>query len=160
MICGLIRVPRARPRRTPPYTFRRSLVLRRRAEPRAPAPPRVNNGSMLFDRPASLPVATMRSKSKRAALASHLRGIRITSWRWARPRLVPATVAIVGMLAVLGSAEYLTRLARHTPEQPAVVQHEPQLASMPMTVDAPLVGTVMQLPVNGAPLRIRLVPYR
>jgi len=32
-----------------------------------------------------------------------------------QPRLVPLMVALVGMLAVLGAAEYLTHLARYTP---------------------------------------------
>ncbi len=113
---------------------------------------------MLFDRPVRLPIAKMRSPSRIAAFVSHARGARSTTWRWTRPRLIPAVVAIAGMLAVLGSAEYLTRLARHTPEQPALVQPaEPQLAALPLTADAPLVGTVV--PANGG-FQIRLVPYR
>ncbi len=85
---------------------------------------------MLFDRPVSLPTATVHSSSHLTTFANHLRGTRDRSWRWMQPRLVPLMVALVGMLAVLGSAEYLTHLARHTPvaevqpvtiEQPAIL---------------------------------------
>lgn len=100
--------------RTQAYTSRRP---RRAVARSAPAAPRVNNGVMLFDHPASLPIATMRSSSRVDRLISELRAAR----RWVRPRLVPAAVAIVGMLAVLGSAEYLTHLARYTPEPPTAI---------------------------------------
>jgi len=65
---------------------------------------------MLFDRPAALPVARALGASS-ATLASQARG----GWLWLRPRTVPIIVALAGMLAVLGSAEYLSRLARQTP---------------------------------------------
>lgn len=168
-------------RRTPTYTIRRSVVSRRRAAAmwRAPAPPRVNNQGMLsiFNRPASLPIATMRSASRTETFVSRVRGARSTGWCWVRPRLVPATVAIIGMLAVLGSAEYLTQLARYTPEQ-AVAISEPQIASLPapppiedglsiatsewLLLDGKPtpIGRVLQLPSSGAPVQIRLVPHR
>jgi hypothetical protein len=134
----------------------------------------------IFNRPANLPVATMRSASRTATFACHVRAARSTGWRWVRPRLVPATVAILGMLAVLGSAEYLTQLARYTPDQPASVI-EPQIASLPapapvdrdhvLVIDHQMpmllivdgtpmpIGSVLRLPSSGAPVQLRLVPH-
>ena len=95
---------------------------------------------MLFDRPASLPTATVHSPSHLASFANQLRGTRARSWRWMQPRLVPLMVALVGMLAVLGSAEYLTHLARYTPvaEVHPVIQQpgqrdDPALVRMPLS---------------------------
>jgi hypothetical protein len=130
---------------------------------------------MLFDRPASLPIATMRSSSRVATFRSRLRGARSNGWRWVRPRLVPATVAIVGMLAVLGSAEYLTHLARYTPEQPTVVveQQVARVDNAPspgvllieqgppgamILLDGNPIGRMIQLPAN--PVQLELVPDR
>ncbi len=124
---------------------------------------------MLFDRPASLPIATVRSSSHLVTFKNQLRGTRDRSWRWMRPRLVPLMVAIVGMLAVLGSAEYLTHLARHTPNTP-IATIEPVIAARPIaarpiaarpidqsaiSVDGKpsALGSVMQLP-GRAPVRV------
>lgn len=139
----------ARPRRrTLTYTARWQRPRVRRPPPRAPLAERVNNGDMLFDRPASLPIATIRSTSTRAAFASQLRGLRTRSWRWARPRLVPLMVAVVGMLAVLGAAEYLTHLARYTPAPPVAVIEAPAPAGA-----AQAVGRVLQ-PASAPQLRV------
>ena len=111
---------RTKARRTPTYT---PAWQRRRVRParsRAPLDEQVNTEPMLFDRPASLPTATIHS----ASFASQLRGQRARAVRWVRPRLVPLSVAIVGMLAVLGAAEYLTHLARYTP--PSITSTAPQ----------------------------------
>lgn len=150
---GIVSFHPTRPRRTPTYTLRPARRSSRTGTPklrrRAPVAERVNTQAMLFDRPASLPTATIRSTSARAAFASHVRGIRTTGWRWARPRLVPALVAIVGMLAVLGAAEYLTHLARYTPEPP--------VAAIAAPIDshaAPSVGRVMSLPGNAQQVRV------
>jgi hypothetical protein len=91
---------------------------------------------MLFDaRPASLPTATIHSTTASEAFASRVRGLRTSGWRWARPRLVPLTVAIVGMLAVLGAAEYLTHLARYTPPSvTAPAAHDPAAAQIRVVV--------------------------
>jgi len=95
---------------------------------------------MLFDSPAArLPVATIRSHSPVARWASLVRGSRAAGWRWLRPRLVPVLVAVTGMFAVLGSAEYLTRLARRTPTQ----------ATMPATYDPPREVAVVQPASEG-----------
>jgi hypothetical protein len=84
---------------------------------------------VLFDHPAPLPVAKVHARSV-ATLASRLRGARDDGWRWLRPRAVPAVVAIVGMLAVLGATNYLTQLATHTP-----VQSVPAQAAVPPPVE-------------------------
>jgi hypothetical protein len=76
---------------------------------------------MLFDRPAPLPVATARSRSHVATFASRARG----GWLWLRPRTVPLIVALAGMFAVLGAAEYLSRLARYTPQTTQVTVADP-----------------------------------
>ncbi len=115
---------------------------------------------MLFDRPASLPIATVRAASPRAALMSYLRGIRNTTWRWTRPRVVPMMVAIVGMLAVLGSAEYLTHLARYTPQPPVVMIEPASFDQTPILIDgkpAP-VGRMMQLPASSARVIVLSAP--
>jgi len=129
---------------------------------------------MLFDRQAALPVATIRSRSPFARLASRARGSRAAGWSWLRPRLVPVLVALTGMFAVLGSAEYLTRLARRTPAdvepsadpgrvaalhldtdpQPGVLTIEPLQGAI-ITIDGNPVGRVLQLP--SQPLQIHLV---
>jgi len=96
---------------------------------------------MLFDRPASLPTATLRASSPIAALTSRVRG----GWRWTRPRLVPLLVAGAGMLAVLGAAEYLTHLARYTPEAPFAA-----IVAAPVASDS---APVVQ-PLPSAPLRV------
>jgi hypothetical protein len=71
---------------------------------------------MLFDRPAELPVATLRSRSW-SAVGARLHGSVVARWRWFRPRTLPVVVALAGMVALLESANYLSNLARHTPER-------------------------------------------
>ncbi len=120
-----------------------------------------------------------------ATVASRLRGARSASWQWFKPRTVPVIVALTGMLAVLGSAEYLTRLARRTPQQAVMemeMEMEPariatlQAAALDpppgvLTIDQgppsafvildrnPLpLGRIIQLPSSGYPIRIQLVP--
>jgi hypothetical protein len=71
---------------------------------------------MLFDaHPAELPVAELRSKTWAASLRSRLRGKLLARWQWMRPRLLPLAVATAGAFALLGAADYLTRLARELP---------------------------------------------
>jgi hypothetical protein len=69
---------------------------------------------MLFDGPADLPTATLRSRANAArhrVIAADLAGWLATRWRWLRPRTVPLLVAFIGMLAVLGATKYLTAYA-------------------------------------------------
>ena len=110
---------------------------------------------MLFDRPASLPIATVRSSSHMVTFKNQLRSTRDRSWRWMRPRVVPLMVAIVGMLAVLGSAEYLTHLARHTPQAPVALIEPVAVEQSPVPIDGKrsALGSVMQLPGRG-PVRV------
>ncbi len=66
---------------------------------------------MLFDGPADLPTATLRSRASEArhrVIAADLHGWLAHRWRWVRPRTVPLLVAFVGMLAVLGATKYLS----------------------------------------------------
>ncbi len=117
------RIMYPRPRRTPTYTRSRGrrpigrLGSRIVSVPASRARPTSagNTRGMFLDRPASLPTATARARSPIVQLASRLRGTRAAGWRWLRPRMVPVAVALTGMFLVLGSAEYLTRLARRTP---------------------------------------------
>lgn len=190
MIGGLVRFSQARPRRTLTYTPRWRTVRRIPRAVRASLPPlaafadAMNNEGMLFDRRAALPVATIiieqgRSRSWLATAASWSRGIQARAWQFLKPRLVPLAVALTGMFAVLGSAEYLTRLARHTPEQSTPVVQPEQLATLrPDTMVAPestdvsnqgvtVISTdgdlsplgLMQLQ-SGEAMPIRLVPSR
>ncbi|HEU0032234.1 MAG TPA: hypothetical protein VFQ53_16480 [Kofleriaceae bacterium] len=73
---------------------------------------------MLFDTHRSeLPVATVRSRQWSIAIAGDLQRWLIARWRWLHPRVVPVVVALAGMVALLGAADYLTALARETPER-------------------------------------------
>lgn len=66
---------------------------------------------MLFDGPADLPTATLRSRASEArhrVIAADLHGWLAHRWCWVRPRTVPLIVAFVGMLAVLGATKYLS----------------------------------------------------
>jgi hypothetical protein len=79
---------------------------------------------MLFDGPADLPTATLRSRAKAArhrVIAADLSSWLATRWRWLRPRTVPLLVAFVGMLAVLGATKYLTAYAGGDQKVPAAV---------------------------------------
>jgi hypothetical protein len=69
-----------------------------------------NTELMLFDGPADLPTATLRSRASEArhrVLAADLHGWLASRWRWVRPRTVPLLVAFAGMLAILGATKYL-----------------------------------------------------
>ncbi len=64
---------------------------------------------MLFDRIGELPVATVRrtSRTKVELVAGGLAQWFVARWEWLRPRTIPVTVAFLGMLAVIQSANYL-----------------------------------------------------
>lgn len=103
--------PRLQPRkRTLAYTRQR-----RRSHPRTKkqdgAPRTVNTEIVLFDHgPAEFPVATAVPREPRARvvamLASLERWVR-ARWDWFKPRTVPCAVAVLGMVAVIASADYL-----------------------------------------------------
>jgi len=66
---------------------------------------------MLFDGPADLPTATLRSRASEArhrVLAADLHGWLASRWRWVRPRTVPLLVAFAWMLAIPGATKYLS----------------------------------------------------
>jgi hypothetical protein len=75
------------------------------------ANPGCNTELMLFDGPADLPTATLRSRASEArhrVLAADLHGWLANRWSWVRPRTVPLLVAFAGMLAILGATKYLS----------------------------------------------------
>lgn len=95
---------------------------------RDPALPGCDSDVMLFDGPADLPTATLRSRASAArhrVIAADLLGWLATRWRWLRPRTVPLLVAFVGMLAVLGATKYLTAYAGGDPQIRAAVHSAP-----------------------------------
>ncbi len=88
---------------------------------------------MVLELPRSeLPVATVRLHGA-AAFASDLRRWVLARWRWLQPRTVPVTVAVLGMLAVLGSAHYLSNLAHQPAERmaaPTLLLHPHDVAQL------------------------------
>jgi hypothetical protein len=106
--------PSQQRRRTMPY----KRVMRRPRRTVASPPSAVNDGDMIFDQPpAELPVATLMPKSRRTQLAADLRAWLGARWSWFKPRTVPMIVAFLGLLAVVGSANYLRNYGRETPER-------------------------------------------
>jgi hypothetical protein len=105
----------------------RRVVRRRRQNVAVPAAP-VNDGDMIFDQPrAELPVATLVPRSRSTQLATGLAGWLTARWHWFRPRTIPMIVAFLGLLAVVGFANYLKTYGREAarPERltpPAVVE--------------------------------------
>lgn len=96
--------------------YRKRRPARRRSAPtprivRDAADPGCNTEIMLFDGPAALPTATLRSRASEArhrVIAADLHGWLANRWCWVRPRTVPLLVAFVGMIAVLGATKYLS----------------------------------------------------
>ena len=66
---------------------------------------------MLFDHVGELPVATVRRApgSNLDLLASEFRSWISARWRWFKPRTIPVTVALIGMLGVLQTLNYLSQ---------------------------------------------------
>lgn len=115
-------------RRTLPYTKRRRarLISSRMAD--AAREFVVNDEDMIFDPPpAELPVATLRARDIRTKLRADLIAWLSAKWQWFRPRTVPIIVALVGMLAVIGSASYLRNFARPAPERLIAPSAQPTL---------------------------------
>ncbi len=109
----------SRRRRT--YTRRRVRSPRRGAANRS-AP--VNNEDiMIFDQaPAELPVATLIQRDGKSQLRADLYAWFAAKWRWFKPRTVPMIVAFIGMLAVVGSANWLRNYARRAPDRLVIEQ--------------------------------------
>lgn len=84
---------------------------------RAPRPPAVNTGDMIFDQPpAELPVATLHTRDGGTQLLLDVRAWLASKWRWLRPRTIPVAAAGAGLIALLVSASYLRELAHRMPE--------------------------------------------
>ena len=97
-------------KRTLAYTRRRrkrSVPVERRAVPVEP----VHHEIVIFDHgPAEFPVAIARPREARGraiAMLADLSRWLAARWAWFRPRTVPVVVAVIGMLLVLISADYL-----------------------------------------------------
>jgi hypothetical protein len=134
---------------------------------------------MLFDRPAQLPVATVRSRSW-SAVGARLHGSVVARWRWFKPRTLPVLVALAGMMALLASTNYLSNLAHHTQERsipvrlasdqvmdaaeatPGFVRIHVASSRVVITIDSnpPPVGTVLQLPSSGDQITLVAQPQR
>jgi hypothetical protein len=162
----LPRPPQRQRRPTLAYTRKRRCV---RAIHDARSPSAVNNDAMLFDqRPTELPVATLRSHSWRATIASDFRRWTNARWRWLAPRTVPVLVAMIGMVALLASAHYLSNLAMQPPERvenaPVVVDSD-QLAAIKINVGPPgaiiyidgqarTFSHLLEMPASGSQIKL------
>jgi hypothetical protein len=103
-------------RRPLAYARPRPRPRRRGARPLDAAPVRAASGSpeelaIFSTAPAELPVAVLRSRAPTIRIRAMLAQWRISSWTWLRPRAVPFVVAVLGLVAVLASQDYL----RHVP---------------------------------------------
>ena len=138
--------PVSRRRPTLPYTRRRARRPARRAEtPHTPAQVPGYTEDMIFDQPPrELPVATVVRRDPRRQLVADLATWFAARWRWFKPRTVPMIVAFLGMLAVLGSVNWLRNYARRTPER--------------LTVSAPAATTRIQVTTEDATITIDGAP--
>ena len=95
-------------KRTLPYTGRRA----RPRKERAIGSPSRHTGSVLFDPPRELPTATV-VVEPRTLSELVIKGIAVwfrDRWSWTRPRMIPLTVALAGLLGVVRAVDYLTHL--------------------------------------------------
>ncbi|MBA3818528.1 MAG: hypothetical protein H0X17_06515 [Deltaproteobacteria bacterium] len=108
---------------------------------------------MIFDQPpAKLPVATLVPRESGTQVVADLRAWFVARWRWFRPRTIPMIVAFIGMLAVMGSANYLRNYARQSPER---LVHVPALEVGSVTGAAGADGIVI---VGGPAPRSQSAP--
>jgi hypothetical protein len=110
---------------------------------------------MIFDQPPrELPVATVVSRDSRLQLAADLRTWFAARWRWFKPRTVPLIVAFLGMLAVIGSANWLRNYARREPERLTITSTPPgTITTIEVTARSP--GVIY---VDGKPMPVELIP--
>jgi hypothetical protein len=96
-------------RRTPTYTCRVTQRRRKAGARRR----RVDNGSMLFDQPRELPVATVHRApgSIGSRIAGALQRWIAARWSWLSPRMVPVIVAAIGLVLVVNAVNYLSQPA-------------------------------------------------
>ena len=113
--------PRLRPlgfkrRCTLPYTHRRA-VTRSGREERANGSHTRDTDFVLFDPPRELPTATVviEPRTFTQLLSSGIALWLSDRWRWLRPRTIPLTVALVGLLGVVRAVDYLTHLPTPSP---------------------------------------------
>lgn len=101
---------------------------------------------MIFDQPpAELPTATLVPRDGQSRLRADLYAWFAAKWRWFKPRTVPMIVAMLGMLAVIGSANYLRNFARRAPDRLVIEQPRSELTVItvdgkpmkPASVDVP-----------------------
>lgn len=91
-------------------------------------------------------MATVRARTWTGSLAVAIRAALVARWRWIRPRLVPLTVAAAGAGGLLVAAEYLTKMARETPEQPTWSQRRPVLEVFDDTRPTPTESCPLRTP--------------
>jgi hypothetical protein len=137
-------------RRTLPYTKRRRVKAARR-------PVAVNNEDMIFDQPpAELPVATLVPRDGKTQLRADLHAWFAAKWQWFKPRTIPMIVAFVGMLAVIGSANWLRNYARRAPER--LVVSTPPPADSNIAVDEEPPPAPAQIVVEVGPPGATITP--
>ncbi|HEX7836885.1 MAG TPA: hypothetical protein VF469_05450 [Kofleriaceae bacterium] len=108
---------------------------------------------MLFDGlPAELPTAMLlpgASHARHRVIGGRLRHWLDDRWAWLRPRTVPLIVALVGMIAVLGSTKYLSTYACGTARRTYVLYE-----------DSPSPHGASTRGRAGSPGHIHIVPVR
>ena len=108
-------------RRTLPYTRKRRVAISHRPKAAAPSAD-AHTEDMIFDRPMELPPAQVISRDRRTQLAADLRAWFAARWQWFKPRTIPMIVAFVGLLLVMGAANWLRAYAVAMPAPTAKLQ--------------------------------------
>ena len=106
------------PNRLRPLGFKRRRTLPYTQRPGRPRKERANGshtrdtGLVLFDSPRELPIATVvvEPRTLTELLSGGIALWFSDRWRWLRPRTIPLTVALVGLLGVVRAVDYLTHL--------------------------------------------------
>jgi hypothetical protein len=70
---------------------------------------------MLLFSTGELPTARLLSREPRERLAADTRRWATRQWRWLAPRTLPMLVAAFGLIGIIASGRYLSRLATHVP---------------------------------------------
>jgi hypothetical protein len=124
---------------------------------RGQRPTAVNNESMLLFPKGELPTARLLSREPRERLAADTRRWAARQWRWLAPRTLPLLVAAFGLVGVVASGRYLSRLATQfpTPERTAALELDPGPAHLVHLEVCP--GQVIDVDVTNAP-QITLTP--
>jgi hypothetical protein len=116
---------------------------------------------MIFDRPVEVPVATVVPHGRARQLVADARRWTAARWRWLAPRTLPLFGALVGMLAVIGSANYLRDYGRRddapAPRLSVVVLDPPPTTPM-LTIHGVPAVDVSSIAVPPSQCRVVVVP--